>query len=843
MKETVKPLIKRFSSRYWKSQIGSAEERRKKFIEIGEESIRVYNAQKDVGLWRDLERRLNVWWYCNNTLMPAYFSSTPRAEVLLRKRSGSTVHEMAATILERNLQYQMDCGFDFYTVGYNSGLQFLLTGQGVTWARYAPKIETIFQEIALITAPDGRLVDIDGNPYDGDMSNSKKGPGGTYIVSMEVEAKTQEKAILDVVQYNDYLTSDGRNESEIEWRGRRAYLTRKQADELFGADITKDLSFDSYPESIKRDFNNDRDKYEGKAELYEIWSQEADKVFWVHKNSEKTVVQSSDVPIKFENFYPCAVITQSVDPDSVIPVSDYAHVKDQILEIERLTTRIHAVTQTIRTNAIYDSAIGNQVQELLAGDLKMIPAINWPSYKARGGLSNSIEFMPIEPYVNALQTLQAARQTALNQLYETLKVSDLLRGTSEQYKSATANRLESQWSSLGLIVRQNMFAKFISDSIANLGTIIATQFDEERIMNVADADQLLQPLIPVQPTPPPPPEMDPNMPPEQQQQMMMEYQASLPPPIDPGQMIAAMKQQIMQVLRDNTERNYRIQIASDSMVALDQAQDQQEGMALLQTCGEYFNQMNSLIQEYPPLLEFGMQLFQNMIKRFKGGKELDGIFMKAFAQIGEIAKAKEEAAKQPPPPDPVMQEVQGRLQIAQIEAQARIQATQMEMQDMHEKNLLAMQSQQLEAQRDQLDSQLKIQKQQFDEFVAQQELALKQQEVQIKGQSIAVDMAQVESGSANNNYKHAVNQESNRMEQILELQRLELEQMKIKLSESEKLLEERRLNSQQELERLQIAMQAMETRIATPVVKKKKKGIIISDAMGNPVAIEITEGE
>jgi len=114
----IKPLIELYTGPYWKSQITLAEERRKKFIEAAEESIRVYNAQKDVGILRDTERRLNVWWYCVNTLLPAYYSSTPKAEVMLRKRSGGVMHEASAVILERNIQYQMDMSFNFDQVGY-----------------------------------------------------------------------------------------------------------------------------------------------------------------------------------------------------------------------------------------------------------------------------------------------------------------------------------------------------------------------------------------------------------------------------------------------------------------------------------------------------------------------------------------------------------------------------------------------------------------------------------------------------------------------------------------------------------------------------------------------------
>ena len=848
----IAPLSQKYSPRWWKSQLTDSAERRKKFIEYAEESIRVYNAQKQVGMLNDVERRLNVWWYCNQTLLPAYFSSTPRAEVNTRKRTGGIPYQLGSVILERNIQYAMDVHFDFHLVGLNAALQLLLTGQSVLWARYVAKFETVFQEIALIKDPTGAILDGEGKPYDGDTSNLQPGPGGIMLSSLEVERKVEEKAILEVVQYSDYDCSDARNEQEIEWQSRRAYLDRTQAEEKFGKEIAKNLKYDSYPEVIKKDIARKDDKFEGKAELFEIWCQATGKVYWMQKGGDKSILEVSDPPTKFDKFYPCSVIRQTADPDSVVPVSDYAHVKDQILEVERLTTRIHAVTQAIRTNQLYDATLGNQVEQLYTGDLKVIPVTNWPSYKQRGGLANGIESLNIEPYINALNVLQGARQTALQQLYETLKVSDLLRGTSEQYKSATANRLENQWSSLGLIVRQNMFAKFISDAVSNLGTIIAEQFDPETIFDVGDADALIEPTIfnPQPPPAPPMPEMgQEGMPPGEMGMPMM------PPPTPPmpdiGQQIAQVKDEILAILRDNKQRSYRIEIATDSMVAIDQAQQAQEGAQLIQSAGQFFDQMRGLVEQYPPLIDFSISLFQNMIKRFKGGKELDGIFTKALQQIGEIATAKEEAAKQPPPPDPVMQEVQGRLQIAQIESQARLQQAQMEAQDKAVKNQLTMQEQQLKMQRDQLDAQLRVQDQQFKEFIEQQKLGIDQQEVQIKAQSVQVDMLKVQSQAQTEADKALIKQETAQMQQILEIQKLELEQMRIRLSESEKLMEERRLASEQQLERVRVSMEQLskpkETSsqpiVINNVIPKagKRRASMINDEAGNLAGIEVED--
>lgn len=835
----MKPLIERFSGSYWKTEVTKAEERSKKFVEAAEESIRVYNAQRQVGILNDTERRLNSWWYCVNTLLPAYYSSTPKAEVSLRKLSGGVLEEISAVVLERNIQYTLDCEFPFDQVGYNAALQFLLTGRAVLWARYDVEIEKEAVEIALFTGPDGALLDEKGQPYQGDVAETRQGPGGIVLAKVEIEKKDDEAAVLDVVQYCDYFCSDARNETEVAWRAKRAYLTRIDAERIFGTEKADKLNYDSFPEKSMKDWNKDDSKYEGKAEVYEIWCKESEMVYWGSKSVDEFIFQKEEPAIDFEGFFPCTVIAQSQDPDSVIPVSDYVHVRDQVLEIERLTTRIHAVTQAIRTNGLYDAALGLQVEQLMIGDLKMVPVTNWPSYKSRGGLQAGVEFMDITPYVNALQTLQTARQTALDQLYETLKVSDLLRGTSEQYKSATANRLESQWSSLGLIVRQNMFTKFVSDAIAKLGAIIASQFEPEQIFEVGDANALIAPLLPPPPEPPAPqvgPDGQPLPPPPM-------------PPYDPAMLIEQFKQEVLGLLRDEDRLNYRIAIASDSMVAIDQQQSQAEGAQLMETCGAFFEQMRTLIEQYPPLLGFSIELFKNVIKRYKGGKELDGIFTKALEQVGEIARAKEEAAKQPPPPDPKMQEMQGRLQIAQIEAQARMQVTQIQSQDAQTKNYIANQEMQMRMQKEQLSAQLEMQKAQLEQYIVEQELALKQQELQIKATSAQTDMMKVQAMATSDQIKNEIAAENNRLNGLLEVQKLEAQQMQFRLSQQEKLMEERRLAAEQQLEQIRLGMESLKTNASSagesasksqPIVinniipkPSKKIGTVGTDAMGN----------
>ena len=69
--------------------------------------------------------------------------------------------------------------------------------------------------------------------------------------------------------------------------------------------------------------------------------------------------------------------------------------------------------------------------------------------------------------------------------------------------------------------------------------------------------------------------------------------------------------------------------------------------------------------------------------------------------------------------------------------------------------------------------------------------------------------------------------------------------MRMRLSESEKLMEERRLASENQLERIRLQMEAInqspKLMSMGGMTGRKKSGKIITDDNGNPTAIEITE--
>ncbi len=627
--------MKQYTEKYWSQEIERSKKKRDGFYSNAAQSIDIYNCKGELD---DVQRRLNVWWYLVNTLLPAYYSRVPKVEVSLKKKSGSSIYQIASLGLERATQYALDEHFDFSDVGYNAALQFLLVGQACLWVRYDANISNKAYEIGLIRAPDGMFYKGDGTPFDGDI-NAVQEKEGAFFYSEEVPSKQSEKAIIESLHYRDYLTSCGRNKSEIEWRSRTAYMTKSEVERKFGGDIASSLNYNYKPETSENTQRREQaeKEYDGKAKLEEIWCEQSGKVYWFHHNGKKAILEESDPPLSFEDFYPCVDINASVDPNSVVPTSDWAHCKDQVLEVERLTTRMHAAVQAVRANGAYDATLGDQIEGLLTGDLKLIPVKNWPSYKAKGGLASGVEMLNTDPYVKALQVIAEARNAALHRLYETLKISDLLRGVSDPTKTATANTLENSWGTLSLSVRQQMFAEFVSDAIAKLGQVIAEKFDAQTLFDMADGEEIL------------------------------------------AQNLGLSWEQVDAVYKDNVRRRYRIEIASDSLVALDERQDRAERVDLLTSAGSFFQQMVPMLEQYPVLAPFSMELMRYTVRSYKAGKELESVFMNAMNGIAQAAQAKQQQQQQQPP-DPKQMEAQVKMQIAQMEAEENQRRTQIEIQ-------------------------------------------------------------------------------------------------------------------------------------------------------------------
>lgn len=774
----------RYTEGYWSSELSRAKDEHAKYLENAEESIKVYSGEHKLP---DCDRRINIWWSLTQTLLPAYFSRAPKIEADLRKKVGGDIERVSAIAVERGTQYALDEENDTEAVCLDAVTQFQLTGRAVIWNRYDAAVEPEVYEYGLLRNEKGELYTEDGKAYEGDQALIEE-KDGILSVREEIPSKKSEKALIESINYRDYLVSCARNESEVEWKARRAFLSEERAREKFGKEIASQLSYDSYPEDIKKGRRQDSYGMQGKAELHEIWCIESNKVYWLSQG-KKSLLESGDPPINYRGFWPCSELCANLTPNSVIPIGDYFLCRDLIIEVERLTTRIHATVQACRSNAAYDATIGAEIESLLTGDLKMLPIKNWPTHKTqRGGLQNMVEFLPIDNYIRALEILINARESALNKLYEITAASDLIRGATAPTETATAQQLKSNFTNLRFSVRQRHVYEFLNEAVVRLAETVCEQYSPDKLYQICHGDQLVAQLP-----------QDPNM------------------PMDPMMQWAM----ITDLLKEDPRRRYKIEIATDSIVALDERADRQERVDLLQSVGSFLGQLEPIIQAHPSTYPMAAELLKFTVRSYRVGKEMEGVFNNWLGAVNQEIQQKQAEG---PPPDPATIDSQTRLQIAQIESQMEQAKMQAQLQETGQKAEIEQYRLNLDMQMEQQRAALEIEKTKLEFMRHEMESNLKAQELNLRAQEIAASTDQKAADSM-------LDARSKEFQALIDQQKMELEKYRVQLETYEKLVEERRL-SQSQGTQISISKDGAHT--------KKRRGKIIRDEQGNST-IEIDE--
>lgn len=119
---------------------------------------------------------------------------------------------------------------------------------------------------------------------------------------------------------------------------------------------------------------------------------------------------------------------------------------------------------------------------------------------------------------------------------------------------------------------------------------------------------------------------------------------------------------VVQLLRDDRMRGFRIDIETDSLVEADQTQERQDRTAFVQAIAGFFKEFVPVVQAMPPLAPLAGELLQFAVRAYKVGAELEECIEKAMAGVAQHL-----ANPPPPQPDPTEQ---AKIQQAQIKAQA-----------------------------------------------------------------------------------------------------------------------------------------------------------------------------
>jgi len=602
--------------------------------------------------------KFNILWSNVQTLIPAVYAKLPKADVSRRFGDNDPVGRVASLIIERALDYEIEHYPDFRATMKHCVEDRFLPGRGVSWVRYEPHVKT--QDIP----EDGLEVTEDIETGEG-KDDAGESPEPLSDVAGQQEAPEEidyECAPTDYVHWKDFghLPANARTWEEVTAVYRIVYMSKDALVERFGEKKAETIPLDTGPTALNGNANK---KNNTQAQIYELWDKEKNTAYWFCKGVSEFIDERDD-PLGLEGFFPCPKpLYATTTSDSLAPVPDFVLYQDQANELDILSDRIDGLVKALRVRGVYDASVP-ALQRLMTegGNNDLIPVANWMGFSEKGGLKGALDLLPLDMLASALAECYQARDNIKSQIYEITGISDIIRGETAASETATAQQIKGQYAGLRLRSMQDDVALFATELLRLKAQIICTKFQDKTILAYAAADQL-------------------NIADQQ------------------------MVPQAMQLLRSNPLRTFRIDVAADSLVQLDEQQMKQDRTEFLTAIGGFMEKALPVAQSSAAMGPVIAELLKFGVGAYKQAKQIEGVIDQALDQMKAQA-----AMPQQPRPDPEMIKVQAQAQADQQRAQidAQLQQAKQQAETAQEQQRIQMESQ-MEAQRLTMESRLKAQ--------------------------------------------------------------------------------------------------------------------------------------
>src|SRR4029077_6376226 len=163
-------------------------------------------------------------------------------------------------------------------------------------------------------------------------------------------------------------------------------------------------------------------------------------------------------------------------------------------DLDDTSRRISDLTAKIKVRGGYNAANKDIAALLTADDGKMLPVDGVDLMS--GGLQNHIWLVPILEWVNALKELYGSRDQQKNAIYEIIGIADIVRGATNPYETATAQRIKGTMGTGRMQGVKSSVANFVRDLMKLKADIIAKNFDAETLTRMT-GEEVTPPVMAV----------------------------------------------------------------------------------------------------------------------------------------------------------------------------------------------------------------------------------------------------------------------------------------------------------------------------------------------------------
>lgn len=622
-------------------EIEAYERSTKNWRERGDKIIRRYRDDRgQVTASARGVRKFNILWSNVQVLQPALYARRPVPVVERRFRDEDPVGREAAETLERATTFSIDTDL-FDRVMRMCRDDRLLPGRGTAWVSYRAEMG------------------------DDDL----------------LENERVEHAYVDWVDFGHNVA---RTWEEVYLVWRRVQMTRDDLVKRFPG-VGDEVPLDARPRKDGDDrVDALKDEVFSRAWVYEMWDSRTKEVRWISKSWPKALDVRPD-PLGLQNFFPCPrPLYSTLTNESLIPTPDFSLYQDQAAELDDLNTRIARIVEACKVVGVYDGSQDAGLTRMLTEgtENKLFPIKNWAGFAQTGGMKGAVDWLPLDMMVQALPQLTERFQALKQEVYEITGIADIVRGSTEASETATAQQIKGRYAALRLTDMQAEVARFARDLIGMTAEIISEHFDQRTIFEMAqkqlptqaevEAEMMAwqQAVMQAQ-------ELQALYPQAAQEAQMMGQPAPPPPPEPPPQPKPQVTQeQVMAVLRDDLLRTYKIEIETDSTIALDEAAEKEAANEFITAFTEFQVATLPLAVQAPEMLPTFKEMALYGARRYRSGRSLEGAIESSYDAL--IARAQQMQAN--PAPDPAMVKADAEVKAIEAKTTAEIKAMEMKTQ-------------------------------------------------------------------------------------------------------------------------------------------------------------------
>lgn len=633
------------------------------------------------------DRRFNILFSNVETVIPAIYNSTPVPDVRRRFNDDDPAGKEVADLIERAISSSVDA-YDFDEGMRHDIKDMELTGRGLSRVRYKPYFT---QEDA----------DAGNEAGEDEVADDEAGETVAY-----------EEVACEHVAWRHFRHGPGRTWQDVPWICFDHFLTREELVKLnpeIGGKVNLDTTIAGKDDN-KGDGENLKEVFK-RAYVREIWDKDSRKVLFIAPSYKDAPLKNADDPLGLTGFYPIPKPLYAIETsDDLTPVIPYHIYRDQAEELERVSRRIMALVESIKSCGAYDGSMQEIAKLAEADDNELVPIENVARY-AEKGIEGGITWWPMDSAVKALAQLVEHRESIKQVIYEITGISDILRGQTEANETATAQNIKQQWGSLRIQLKQGAIQKYARDLFRLKAEIIATKFDWKTIelmTGLSYPDQAMK----------------------QQAQLVAQQmqQAQQPVPENIQKVIEKpAREEVEQLLRSDAMRNFRVDVESDSTIRADMTRNQQNMTLFLQGTAQFAQAMGPIVMTFKEMTPAVLEVYTAFARNFKLGKQAED----ALDGVADKAKV---MADQPQPPDPAQQAEQAKLAAEQQKMQAEMAMKEKELELKRQEMEMGLQQKQAELDLKRQELELKAQAQ-------EQELAMKREEM---AQKIQLEAQQAE---------------------------------------------------------------------------------------------------